>query len=185
MGRDVIDAAVEHGGLAAPRSRTEHVEIVGATGFPERWADRERLAAKRGASVVGYERLLRRYGSLIDELDALEAGDGELGRPLAGAPGYLRSEVVYAATHEGARHLEDVISRRTRAVLDAPQRGRDALDEVAALLAGPLGWDTATARREVEEYRAQIEADAAAEHEPDDAAADAAVRRAAPRLPTP
>ncbi|PJI36844.1 hypothetical protein CTI14_71830, partial [Methylobacterium radiotolerans] len=31
-----------------------------------------------------------------------------------GADDYLRAEAVYATTHEGARHVEDVLTRRTR-----------------------------------------------------------------------
>jgi glycerol-3-phosphate dehydrogenase len=184
MARDAVDAAVEHGGLDAPPSRTEQIGIVGAEGFAERWQDRSRGASEHGLELARYERLLRRYGSLVDEVLA-QAPGGSLTEPLAGAPGYLRAEVVYAATHEGARHLEDVLARRTRAALDAPNRGLDAAEEVAALLAAPLGWDGATTAREVEDYRAQVAAERLAESMADDAAADATVRATAPLLTLP
>ena len=59
--------------------------------------------------VARIEHLLNRYGSLTDEVLALIAQDPELAEPLPGADDYLAAEVVYAATHEGARHLDDVL----------------------------------------------------------------------------
>ena len=49
-----------------------------------------------------------------------------LGRPLDGADDYLAAEVVYAASHEGARHLDDVLARRTRISIEAWDRGVSA-----------------------------------------------------------
>ena len=49
--------------------------------------------------------------------------DPTLGEPLPGAEDYLRVEVVYAATHEGARHLDDVLARRTRISIETWDRG--------------------------------------------------------------
>ena len=43
--------------------------------------------------------------------------------PLEGADDYLRAEVVYAVTHEGARHLDDVLTRRTRISIETFDRG--------------------------------------------------------------
>ena len=44
--------------------------------------------------------------------------------PLEGAEDYLAAEVVYAVTHEGARHLDDVLTRRTRISIETFDRGR-------------------------------------------------------------
>ena len=86
-----------------------------------------RAAADRGASPgctwPRIEHLLGRYGTLIDELLELIAADPSLGEPLAGAEDYLRVEVVYAASHEGARHLDDVLARRTRISIETWDRG--------------------------------------------------------------
>ena len=40
-----------------------------------------------------------------------------------GAEDYLAAEVVYAVTHEGARHLDDVLTRRTRISIETFDRG--------------------------------------------------------------
>ena len=48
-----------------------------------------------------------------------------------GADDYLRAEVVYAASHEGARHLDDVLTRRTRISIETFDRGIGAAPEAA------------------------------------------------------
>ncbi len=39
------------------------------------------------------------------------------------APDHLRAEIVYAASHEGARHLDDILARRTRISIETFDRG--------------------------------------------------------------
>ncbi|MBO0836853.1 MAG: glycerol-3-phosphate dehydrogenase/oxidase, partial [Actinobacteria bacterium] len=112
MARDAVDA-VAHGldGRVAP-SCTESVPLAGADGFIALWNSRYAIARSSGLHVARIEHLLRRYGALISEVLELVAADSSLGRPLTGADDYLRAEVVYAASHEGARHLDDVLARR-------------------------------------------------------------------------
>ena len=55
------------------------------------------------------------------EVLALIDADPGLATALPGAPEYLEAEVAYAVQHEGARHLADVLSRRTR--ISALERG--------------------------------------------------------------
>ncbi len=78
------------------------------------------------------EHLLGRYGTLIDELLELIAADPSLGEPLEGAEDYLRVEVVYACSHEGARHLDDVLARRTRISIETWDRGVRAAPAAAS-----------------------------------------------------
>ena len=109
---------------------------------------------------------MHRYGSLISEVLELIAADPSLAEPLPGVDDYLRVEAVYAASHEGARHLDDVLARRTRASIEGWDRGVTAAPLVAALMAQVLGWDDVQEKNEVEHYldrvgrRAQV-ADAA------------------------
>ena len=44
-------------------------------------------------------------------------------------------------THEGARHLDDVLARRTRISIETYDRGTETAELAADLMAGPLGWD--------------------------------------------
>ena len=43
------------------------------------------------------------------EVLALVAADRSLGEPLPGGEDYLKAEIVYAASHEGALHLDDIL----------------------------------------------------------------------------
>jgi glycerol-3-phosphate dehydrogenase len=116
-----------------------------------------------------------------DAVDAAMRALGRRGRsvtadvPLLGRPD--GDEVVFACTHEGALHLDDVLERRTRTALTAPDRGLAAAEPAAEKMAGALGWRPARTRAEVEAYRARVAAAHAAEAERDDAAALAARRR--------
>jgi glycerol-3-phosphate dehydrogenase len=110
------------------------------------------------------------------ELEALIERRPELREPLAGGGGHLAAEVVHACTHEGAMHLEDLLERRTRLALTAPDRGVEAAAPAAALMAGPLGWSPDRVRGDVESWRARVAAQRAAEAEPTDERALAAYR---------
>ena len=70
--------------------------------------------------------------------------------------------------------LDDILARRTRISIETPDRGVAAAQEVAELVAPTLGWDTATAEREVEHYRARVKAELESQEQPDDHTADAA-----------
>ena len=97
-----------------------------------------------------------------------------LARPLTGAPGYLAAEVVHAVLAEGALHLDDVLTRRTRVSIETAHRGVESAPEVAALMAEALGWDEERTAREVEHYTARVAAERESQRMPDDQTADAA-----------
>ena len=120
------------------------------------------------------EHLLGRYGTLSAELLDLIAEKPELGEPLANAPEYLKAEVYYAASHEGALHLDDVLTRRTRISIEVPDRGDAAAAEVADIIAPLLGWAPEQAGQEVEHYRLRVKAERESQEQPDDQTADAA-----------
>lgn len=124
--------------------------------------------------MVRVEHLLNRYGSMTDELLELIAEDPGLGEPLSGADDYLRAEVVYAASHEGARHLDDVLTRRTRISIETFDRGTRVARECAELMAPVLGWDSAHLEKEVAHYEKRVEAERESQRQPDDLTADAA-----------
>ncbi|GAA0270343.1 glycerol-3-phosphate dehydrogenase/oxidase [Cryptosporangium japonicum] len=173
MAADVIDKAA-HRLRSVPASRTQDIPLIGADGFTAMWANRADLARRHGATVGAVEHLLERYGSLTTELLASIDADPRLGQPVVGAPEYLAAEIAYAASHEGALHLEDVLTRRTRISIETAHRGLDSVEDVADVLAPTLGWDAATRRREVEHYRARVLAERESQRMPDDLTADAA-----------
>jgi glycerol-3-phosphate dehydrogenase len=159
MGKDAVDAAAHSLGGSVPGSITERVRLVGADGFETRSNQRAALARESGLHRARVDHLLGRYGGLVDELLALVAERPELADPLDGAEDYLRVEVVHAVTHEGARHLDDVLTRRTRISIETFDRGVAAARPAAELMAGALGWDRARLDEEVDHYLRRVEAE--------------------------
>jgi glycerol-3-phosphate dehydrogenase len=181
MARDAVDA-VAHGldGKVAP-SCTENTPLAGADGYQALWNARYVLARSSGLHVARIEHLLNRYGSMIGEVLDLIAADPSLGKPLNGSDDYLRAEIVYAASHEGARHLDDVLSRRTHISIETSDRGVVAAEEAATLIAGPMGWKAKQVERELENYRARVAAERASQEAESDQDADA-IRMGAPEI---
>jgi glycerol-3-phosphate dehydrogenase len=172
MARDAIDAVARGLDRSVPPSATHVTPLLGADGFQALWNRRERLSESSGLHVARIEHLLRRYGTRISDLLEEVARNPELGKPLAGADDYLAIEVRYAATHEGALHLDDVLTRRMRISIETWDRGLEAAPVAAALMAEVLDWDEATVADEVSIYRARVEAERRSQEQADDLAAD-------------
>jgi glycerol-3-phosphate dehydrogenase len=173
MAEDAVDAAVA-GLPGVPASRTAHLPLVGAHRWDAVRASAPRLAGESGLAEDAVSRLLHRHGDRIGEVLDLAAADPELARPLEGAPDYLAAEVVHAVTAEGARHLDDVLTRRTRISIETSHRGVESAAQVAALMAAALGWDEEREAREFAHYLARVEAERESQRMPDDRTADAA-----------
>ena len=181
MAADVIDRAARRLGPAVPPSTTDQLPLLGADGFRPMWTNRADLARRHGVSVGALEHLLERYGTLSTELLAMIEQEPKLGRAIAGAPEYLAAEAAYAVTAEGALHLEDVLTRRTRISIETVHRGVESAAHVADLMGDRLGWDAARRAREVAHYTARVAAERESQRMPDDLAADAA-RLGAPEV---
>ena len=82
--------------------------------------------------------------------------------------------MAYAALAEGALHLDDVLTRRTRISFETRTGARSRAAHAAELMGGVLGWDAAVRDREVEHYLARVEAERESQTMPDDLTADAA-----------
>jgi glycerol-3-phosphate dehydrogenase len=165
MARDAVDATAAYLG-AIPPSPTESVPLIGSEGTAE-----------------GDLRLVGRYGSMGRDVADLISRDRRLGSPIVDDAPYLGAELVYAATHEGALHLDDFLTRRTRISIETRDRGLAAAPLVAELVAPILGWDDRAVAREVAHYRARVEAELDSQLQPDDQTADAA-RMGAPDVRT-
>ncbi len=184
MAKDAVDAVANVLDGRVPRSVTKNIPLVGADGYHAKWNQRHLIAERSGLHVARIEHLLNRYGSLIDEVLELVAKDPSLGEALSGTQDYLKAEVVYAAQYEGARHLDDVLARRTRLSIEAWDRGVQAAEPAARLMAPVLGWTEQQIQREVAFYLRRVEAERASQDQPDDESADK-VRLAAPEVVSP
>ncbi|WP_010203753.1 glycerol-3-phosphate dehydrogenase/oxidase [Salinibacterium sp. PAMC 21357] len=181
MAKDAVDAAVDALDGKIPASITEEVALLGAEGYRAAWNKRTVLARTYGVHKSRVEHLLNRYGVLASEVLELVRHNPALAEALPGADDYIAAEIVYATSHEGAMHLDDVLARRTRISIEAWDRGVSAAPVAAALMAGVLGWDDVRAATEVERYLQRVDAEISSQLQPDDESADR-VRLEAPDI---
>jgi glycerol-3-phosphate dehydrogenase len=162
MARDVVDAAVAGLPGPVPPSVTGQLPLLGADGLPAVRASAGRLAADYGVPEDVAEHLIARYGTLATEVLDLIGADKTLARTLVDGHPYLRAEVAYAVTHEGALHAEDVLARRVRLLIESSDTGLAAAPEVVAIMGALLGWSRRRRAAELRRYQDFAAANAAA-----------------------
>ena len=139
------------------RSRTGTVPLPGGTAPPDSVAAAVLSHDGNGLAppVIGH--LADRYGSRVGELLHRVAADRRLADPIVPTLPDPRAEVLEAVEREGALTVEDVLRRRTQISLREETEGVRVAGEVAALMAGPLGWTPEAARAAAESYAAVVE----------------------------
>jgi len=157
MAEDAVDEAINHLRRLVPESETETLAIIGAEGYSVLMNQIPQLAQEFKISESTVEHLLNRYGSLIEEVLAPAQQDPELLQPVIPGLPYIGAEIIYAATHEGARSVDDVLSRRTRIAFEDKDQGLNAVEFVADLIAPHLGWRKAQKSASIKEYQLIVE----------------------------
>ena len=173
MAQDAVDAARADIGGDVSDSVTEFIPLSGAEGYVALVNQVDRLARKQDLPVWRIRHLLERYGSLVHELFALAENDRTLYEPLPGAEEYLKVEIRYAATHEAALHLDDILTRRTRVSIETRHRGTESARAAADIVAPVFGWDEARVEAEVAAYLARVDAELESQQEIVDTEANA------------
>jgi glycerol-3-phosphate dehydrogenase len=153
MAEDAVNEAINHLRKIVPDSVTETLAIIGAEGYSVLMNQIPRLSHQYSVSEKSVEHLLNRYGSLMSEVLEPAESQPELRDELIPGLPYLKAEILYAVTHEGATSIDDVLSRRTRISFEASDQGLSALDIVADLIGGTLGWSTAQRKASIQQYR--------------------------------
>jgi glycerol-3-phosphate dehydrogenase len=165
MARDVVDASLGRTEAKRRRSATADLALVGAAPLDELdqvAASLERplrdAAASRGQTRVTWpervaRRLVDRYGREAPAVLTL-ARELDLAVPLGERVDHLLGEVAWAARHELALSLDDVLARRMRLAQELPDRGAAVAPGVAAVLGRELGWDKRRQNTEVKRYLA-------------------------------
>ena len=139
VAQDAVDIGAAVAGLARRPCLTDALALHGAAG-----------AAPRAESNADVEAL---YGGEAAALRELTRDRPELSAQLHPDLPYTHAHAVWAARHEMARTVEDVLARRTRALLLDAAAAMDAGKTVARLLAAELGWDEDRERTELVEFR--------------------------------
>lgn len=159
MAKDAVDVAVEDIPVRVAPSITDRVPLIGADGYFALVNQTEHLGHRYGLHPHRIRHLLDRYGSLLHGLLAMGDDDPTLLEPVPGSPDYLKVEIAYAVAYEGALHVDDVLTRRTRISIEYAHRGAESAASVGAQMAALLGWDDATREREVRSYVERVEAE--------------------------
>ncbi|MDJ0865986.1 MAG: glycerol-3-phosphate dehydrogenase/oxidase [Myxococcota bacterium] len=136
MAEDVVDHAMTLGDLAARACVTEQFPIHGY----------HRNARRFGALAF--------YGSDATEIQGLAEADPRMGEPLHPRLAITGAEVQWAARREMARSVDDVLARRTRALLFDAQAATEAAPRVAEILSRELGRDATWAQAQAEAFSA-------------------------------
>ena len=134
MGEDTINQAATVAGLEVKPCVTENLRIHG-------WLKN-----------VDKSDPLHLYGSDAPSIRKLYKERPELEEPLHKDLPYIKAEVVWATRNEMAETVEDVMSRRTRAILMNAEASIEAAPEVARLMAEEIGHDEAWQKEQVDTY---------------------------------
>jgi len=162
MAKDVVDRAVIELRRLTQESVTEKLPLIGADGYFALEQQKERIAQESGLDVETVTHLLNRHGSLISEILEIIEDQPKLAAKLDADLPYIKAEIVYATSHEGARSVDDVVSRRTRLSFEAVNHGVHLADEVAALIAPVLGWSAKERKESIAQYAELVEREIAA-----------------------
>lgn len=136
MGEETVTAAAQVAGLDDRPSRTGDLRLHG-------WQEGEETIEP-----------LRVYGSDASALEQIVTATPAWREPLHPALPYTLGEVVWGVRHEGARTVEDILSRRTRALVLDARASIAAAPGVAQLMAQELGRDRAWEESQVDAFTA-------------------------------
>ena len=134
MSEEAVDHAVLVAGLEERPCLTKNLRIHGA------------------ANHIDHTDALCVYGSDACLIEGLIEKDPGLGQKLHEALPYLRAEVVWAVREEMARTVEDVLARRTRALLLDARASMEAAPAVAEIMAVELGYPEPWQQEQVAAY---------------------------------
>jgi glycerol-3-phosphate dehydrogenase len=155
MAKMAVDRIVEREGREAP-CRTHEIPL----GEP---VDPGALPDAPEVDEESRRHLARRYGHAARQVMRLAAAAPDLGRRITPDLPDVLAEAAYAAGHEQARSLADVLLRRTRlGLLDARRLASGAAEGprlVARAMAGELDWDAARLELELAAWRDCVRAE--------------------------
>jgi glycerol-3-phosphate dehydrogenase len=135
MAEDAIDQAETMAGFDSRPCRTHHLQIHG-------WTEQEIKDPHLGV-----------YGADARKIRRLEKEDPLLAQTIIPGLSITSAEIIWAVREEMARTVEDVLSRRTRALLLGAKACVEAAPKIASLMAKELGKDQKWEKETVDNFR--------------------------------
>ncbi len=156
MAKDAVDEALSDIDREVPESVTRSTAILGADGYHALINSADRLADELGVTKDQVIRLLDRYGSEVFEFRQILSEDPSLIDPIAEGSDYLGVEAYFAASHEGAMSIADVLLRRTRIFFESGDYGLSAVSRIGEIISPILKWKKSDLRASIAEYEAIV-----------------------------
>lgn len=157
MAKDAVDLAVLDLRRLVSDSVTDKLPLIGADGYFALKQQVSKIAESYSIPEATVTHLLDRYGSLIEEILEIISADSSMAERIIPELPYLKAEILHAATHEGARSVEDVLLRRTRISFEAFDGGADVAAEVAKIIGDELSWGAKERNTSVKAFLSVIE----------------------------
>ena len=166
MAREAVEKTLELLGelgetVETKRASTKDRPLPGAAGLEQ--TDLEGVAAigrrlmeEHGLDADTATHLCGVYGTRSPIIAQRIAADRTLGERLDRELPYVWAEVEFAATHDLARTVEDVLARRVPLLLVSRDQGLGVAERVADVLGQILGWDATQRSQMLDEYKAEV-----------------------------
>lgn len=134
MAEDVVNIAAINSQLPPVECNTKEITIHGAK------------------ATAAYDNDYYYYGTDWQYIEKLMEEDAALKAPIHAALPYTKAQVVWAVQKEMSMTIEDVLSRRTRALLLDARAAIEAAPLVATILAGLLEWSDAVKEKQLQDF---------------------------------
>lgn len=154
MGQETIDKVQEYLGGPTTPTQTKELPLNGSAGY--HWDYWKTLSSEFHLPAATAQYLAHKYGTAAPAVVKLAEPDPSLALPLVQGEPPIRAQVVYAARHEMAVTVEDVLARRIGLQLIGWRLAIRAAPVVAALLARELGWSAAEEAAGVDQYVGKV-----------------------------
>jgi glycerol-3-phosphate dehydrogenase len=154
MGEETIDKVQNHLGGPTVPTQTRDYPLSGSADY--RWDYWEMLSSEFHLPAATAQHLAHKYGTAAASVMKLAESDPSLALPLVEGEAPIRAQVVYAARHEMAVTLEDVLARRVGLQLIGWRLAIRAASVAAELLGSELGWSAAEQTAAVDQYVGKI-----------------------------
>jgi glycerol-3-phosphate dehydrogenase len=133
MASETIDRAIRSGLLERRKCKTEHLKLYTFTGSEN--GDRMRI-----------------YGKGSEEIKQMINNSPELGATIGSDLPYTKAELIWICKNEMPVMLEDILARRTRAIILNAKESSEVAEKVAQIMAQESGYDNDWVRDQVDKF---------------------------------